>query len=133
MLTLMLALVSVQEADLPPPLERDNRPSVQCAEHLTDSGARNRCLDGLLDAAEAGLDAALAAAREEAREIDLDMPGAADAVTSLEAAHSAWIAYRDAECTRRASLLLLGDHGDDERLDCLVTLTRARAAELTDY
>lgn len=133
MLTLMLALVSVQEADLPPPLERDYRPSVQCAEHLTDSGARRRCLEDLLDAAEDQLDLALTAAREEAREIALDMPGAGDTEAALEAAHTAWIAYRDAECTRRASLLLLGDHGGDERLDCLVTLTRARAAELTDY
>lgn len=133
MLTLMLALISVQEADLPPPLERDFRPSVQCAEHLTDARARTNCLEGLLDQAEDQLETALTAAREEAREIDLDMPGAANAEGALEAAHTAWIAYRDAECTRRASLLLLGDHGDDERLDCQVTLTRARAAELADY
>lgn len=133
MLTIALALFAVQEADLPPPLERDFRPSVQCAQHLTDNGARTNCLEDLLDAAESELDTALAAAREEAAAIDMDMPGAANAEANLAAAHAAWTAYRDAECARRASLLLLGQHGEDERLDCLVTLTRARAAELSDF
>lgn len=133
MLSLILALAFVQDADLPPPLERDFRPSVQCAEHLTDDRARRSCLNGLLETAEVQLDVALEAARAEAREIDLEMPGVAHAESNLEAARTAWIAYRDAECTRRASLLLLGQHGEDERIDCQVTLTRARAAELAEH
>lgn len=133
MLSLILALVSVQDADLPPPLERDYRPSVQCAEHLTDDRARRSCLNDLLDVAEDQLGAALDAARSEAREIDLDMPGVASAEANLQAASAAWTTYRDAECARRASLLLLGQHGEDERIDCLVVLTRARAAELAEH
>lgn len=133
MFSMLLALAAIQADDLPPPLQRDFRPSVECAQHLTDDSARRSCLNDLLDTAEDQLDTALEAAREEASAIDMDMPGATAAEAHLEAAHTAWIAYRDAECARRASLLILGQHGEDERLDCLVTETRARTAELTVF
>lgn len=90
------------------------------------------CLDDLLDAAEEGLEAALETARTEAREIDFDMSGLADASGRLEAAHTAWIAYRDAECARRASLLLIGDDGEAVATDCRIAQTRARTRELIE-
>lgn len=120
--TVLLGLFALQGAEI--------RPMIECSEHMNDDRALRSCLSGLLEAAEDDLDTALAAARQEASEIDLDMPGVADAASRLSAAHSAWITYRDAECERRASLLLIGDDSDAMAMDCRITLTRARTTEL---
>ena len=125
-----LALLAAQDA--PQTLQRDFRPSVECAEHLRDDDARADCLRDLLDDGEDALDAALDAARQEADEIDADFPGFANARSALDTAHAAWISYRDAECARRASLLLMGDGGNDLERDCQIALTRARTAELLE-
>ncbi|MEE2526451.1 lysozyme inhibitor LprI family protein [Hyphobacterium sp. HN65] len=120
--SVLLGLFALQGAEI--------RPMIECSEHMNDDRALLSCLSGLLEAAEDDLDTALAAARQEASEIDLDMPGVADAASRLGAAHSAWIAYRDAECERRASLLLIGDDAEAVATDCRIALTRARATEL---
>ncbi|MEE2566146.1 lysozyme inhibitor LprI family protein [Hyphobacterium marinum] len=125
-----LSVASAQEAL--PDLHAPRRPAVECAEHVRDDDARRDCLEDLLDNAEGGLAAAIAAAHDEAAEIDADFPGFANATDRLNAAHAAWFAYRDAECARRASLLLMGEDGEELALDCRIALTRARAAELLD-
>jgi uncharacterized protein YecT (DUF1311 family) len=109
------------------------RPAVECSEHLTDWPARRSCLRGLLDEAETALDAAVDAARAEAEESDLDTAGHFHAVARLEAAQSAWLAYRDAECDRRTALMFIGEDSREEiGLDCRISLTRARTTELRE-
>lgn len=127
----LLASLLVQDAPVPE-ITRPARPMIECSEHLNDDGPLRRCLGDLLSSAEGELDAALEGARTEAAEIDLDMPGLADATARLEAAHSAWTAYRNAECQRRASLLMIGDDGEAVALDCRIALTRARTTELIE-
>ncbi|WP_421790700.1 lysozyme inhibitor LprI family protein [Hyphobacterium sp.] len=128
-LLMFVAGLALQEAALP---AAPTRPMIECSEHLHDDRAIRRCLDDLLNAAEDGLDAALDNARTEAREIDLDMPGLANATGHLDSAHTAWIAYRDAECARRASLMLIGEDGEAIATDCQIALTRARTRELIE-
>jgi uncharacterized protein YecT (DUF1311 family) len=108
------------------------RPMIECSEHLNEGRALNRCLEGLLDTAADQLDDALDAARDEAAEMDLDLPGLSNATAHLDRAHSTWIAYRDAECQRRASLLMIGDDGEAIALDCRISMTRARTTELRE-
>ena len=120
--TVLLGLLALQGADI--------RPMIECSEHMNNDRALRSCLSDLLETAEDGLESALEDSRREASEIDLDMPGVADAAERLEAAHTAWIAYRDAECERRASLLLIGDDAESVATDCRIALTRARTTEL---
>lgn len=127
----VLASLIMQDAPVPE-IARPARPMIECSEHLNDDRALRGCLEGLLSSAEDQLDGALEAARNEAAEIDLDMPGLADADAHLDAAHSAWTAYRNAECQRRASLLMIGDDGEAVALDCRITLTHARTTELRE-
>lgn len=129
-LALLMALMA-QDADMPA-LSGPVRPMIECSEHLNDDRALRNCMEDLLRDAEAALADALSAARTEAREIDLDMPGMAHATARLDAAHTAWIAYRDAECDRRASLLMIGDNAANVGIDCRVSLTRSRTRELIE-
>lgn len=129
MLVSLLVSFALQDS-LPERLQLPDRPMVECSEHMNDDRAMDNCLSDLLDNAEDALDDALESARAEAREIDLDLPGISDATQMLESAHNAWMAYRDAECARRASLLLIGDSADDVATDCQISLTRARVSEL---
>lgn len=120
--SVLLGVLALQGADI--------RPMIECSEHMNNDRALRSCLSDLLETAEDDLDSALDAARQEASEIDLDMPGVADASSRLETAHTAWIAYRDAECERRASLLLIGDDAEAVATDCRISLTRTRTTEL---
>lgn len=122
--TVLLGLFALQGAE--------PRPMIECSEHMMEDRALRTCLEDLLDAAEDTLDTAESEAQAEAAEIDLDMPGVADASGQLARAQSAWIAYRDAECARRAGLLLIGEDGEMVSLDCRIALTRARARELNE-
>jgi len=127
---LLLAIFS-QDAGVPD-FSAPVRPMIECSEHLNQDRAMRRCLDDLLDTADDQLDDALDAARNEAAEIDLDLPGLANATANLDRAHSAWTVYRDAECQRRASLLMIGDDGEAIALDCRISVTRARTTELIE-
>jgi uncharacterized protein YecT (DUF1311 family) len=122
--TVLFGLLALQASD--------PRPMIECSEHMMEDRALRSCLEDLLDTAEDALDDAEAAARAEAAEIDLDMPGVANATTQLAQAQTAWIAYRDAECARRAGLLLIGEDADTVSLDCRIALTRARTQELNE-
>ena len=132
MLTLAMASLALAAAqDL---RHEPMRPAVECAEHLTDWRARRGCLDDLLHTAEDALAAAAEAAEAEAHEIDLDSGGRFGAESAFGVAQTAWFAYRDAECTRRAALMFLSAESREEiELDCRIALTRSRTAELQDH
>ena len=109
---LFVAALTGQSLAMPP-----SSPAVECSEYLTDWRARRNCLRGLLSEAGDGLDDAVDAARAEADEIDADSGGHFGARRALDAAQTAWLAYRDAECARRAAAMFLsadsrGDHAD---------------------
>ena len=107
------------------------RPMLECSEHLSDARARHNCLRDLLRDAERGLGTSLDAARSEAEETDLDSGGMFQAAQWLETAHQHWTTYRDAECSRRAALMILSEESrTDVQLDCQVAMTRARRQEL---
>ena len=125
---IFVAALGAQPLDLPTP-----RPAVECAEHLTNWGARRNCLRGLLNTAEDALDDAADAAREEADEVDADSAGRFGARAAFDTAQSAWLTYRDAECSRRAATMFLSaDSREEITLDCQISLTRSRAHELAE-
>ncbi|WP_421787729.1 lysozyme inhibitor LprI family protein [Hyphobacterium sp.] len=122
--TVLLALMALQGAEA--------RPMIECSEHMMNDRALRGCLEDLLDIAEDALEEAEAEARAEAADIDLDMAGIAHAAERLERAQTAWIAYRDAECARRAALLLIGADAQAVSMDCRISLTRDRTRELIE-
>ncbi|WP_291843164.1 lysozyme inhibitor LprI family protein [Maricaulis sp.] len=125
---LFVAALAGQDLTLP-----SSRPALECAEYLTDWRARRNCLRGLLAEAEGGLERSVDLAREDADETDADSAGRFGARPALDAAQTAWIAYRDAECTRRAAAMFLSEDSREEiTLDCQISLTRARATELAE-
>jgi uncharacterized protein YecT (DUF1311 family) len=128
------ALALTQPADNPLDLGLEGRrPALECSAHLRDDRARRACLRDLMRAAEDDLSQAVASARSEAGEVDMGA-GAFGAADQLEAAQQAWTSYRDAECERRASLMMIGQSARDELAsDCRIALTRARADELRAY
>lgn len=127
----MAVLVQGHVPALGPP---NPRPAFECAEHVTDARARRTCLDGLLRDAESDLQAAHEQAREDAVESDLDSGNMFHAVASLDEAQEIWTQYRDAECTRRGSLMFVSESSREEIvLDCRIALDRARAAELLEH
>lgn len=131
MLSVILASVILGTVQMPEP--GPSRPAVECAEHLTDLRARRACLESLLEASDDALEAAVAAARTEAAVSDLDSGGLFRAEANLEAAQSAWLVYRDAECSRRGALMFISDEAREEiGLDCRIALNRARTAELRE-
>jgi len=132
MIDVLLLLAVLSQDTAFPDYSGPVRPMIECSEHMGEDRAMRRCLDGILDDAEDELDSALDAASNEAAEIDLDLPGLANASANLEAAHTAWTAYRNAECERRASLLMIGDDGEAVAIDCRISLTRARTTELRE-
>ena len=123
-----IIFMAMAGADAEPP-----RPTLECAEHMSDDRARRACLRDLLDDAETELAAAVARAGQEAEDVDLMAAGRHGAQSRLETAQSAWLAYRDAECERRASLMLIGadDRGEID-IDCRIAVTRARTSELLE-
>jgi len=110
------------------------RPAMECSQHLTDDGARRACLRDLMRAAQSDLEAAADSARAEARELDLDTGGMLDAAEAFGDAQSAWMRYRDAECARRSSRVMMGGAAREEiSTDCRIALSRERAQELRSY
>lgn len=136
MLAVVFGLVAfglVQETEIPRIGMADARPTRECAVHLTAPRARRDCMNDLYTDAANALEAANHAAADEARDIDLTSGGLFGAERALDDARSAWAIYRDAECARRASLMMITDESRDEIVqDCRIVLTRARAAELRD-
>jgi uncharacterized protein YecT (DUF1311 family) len=112
---------------------QSSRPVLECASSLTNPSDRASCLSRLFDASVDALNAAQAAARIEAAESDMDSGGRFHAADSLDAAQSAWSSYRDAECLRRGALMFVSQASRDEIvMDCRISLTRTRTAELAN-
>lgn len=132
MLVLVMALLV--QGNVPALGAPNPRPAFECAEHVTDARARRSCLDALAGTAASDLQAAHEAARQEARESDLDSGGLFNAEAGLDQAQASWVRYRDAECTRRGSLMLVSEQSREEIvLDCQISLDRSRASELWEH
>jgi uncharacterized protein YecT (DUF1311 family) len=83
----------------------------------------NDCIDPLLQAAEFELTQLYAKRFQEAHDADLKS-GGKERVEAFRRANAAFLAYRDAECTRR------GAAGSDVNRACVVELTRRRGLDL---
>ncbi|SDL77745.1 lysozyme inhibitor LprI family protein [Maricaulis salignorans] len=131
---LIFVMALLVQGDVPVLGAPNARPAFECAEHVTDARARRSCLSALASAAADDLRAAHEAARQEARESDLDSGNLFNAEASLDQAQASWTRYRDAECVRRGSLMFISDSSREEMiLDCQISLDRARAAELLEH
>ena len=83
------------------------------------------CLELLLQVAENDLMQAYAEQFQDARERDQGA-GNENSVAAFRKANDEWRQYRDAECARR----LKGAAPDEQRLACMVELTRRRALDM---
>jgi uncharacterized protein YecT (DUF1311 family) len=91
----------------------------QCTRGAKENAAE--CLDSLLQVIEQDLTQAYAARFQEARDADARSGGEA-ASNALRESNKAWLAYRDAECARRAAA--------DERKACVADLSRRRLIDV---
>jgi uncharacterized protein YecT (DUF1311 family) len=111
-------------------LPRPNAPALsQCTR---DGALRDKprpCLETLLQVAENDLMQSYALHFQDARERDHGT-GREDAVTSFRKANDEWRQYRDAECARRTDLAPKEINREDQRLACMVELTRRRALDM---
>lgn len=103
------------------------RPNVSAlAQCSQEKGAAMRsCLETLLSVADIDLTQSYAPRYQEARET-----GKEDLVERFRRANDEWKEYREAECTRRPDHVPQGLSAEDQRLACLVDLTRRRALDM---
>ncbi len=87
------------------------------------------CLDRKLAEAEADLAAAVRAVRDRMTDLDR-VTGRTDAGPAFERAEERFLAFREAHCVWQGARLASGTGAGDVTRDCLVHMTRARAAEL---
>lgn len=87
------------------------------------------CLETLLQVAENDLMQSYALLFQDARERDHNA-GNENAVTAFRKANDEWRQYRDAECARRIDLGPKEVATEDQRLACMVELTRRRALDM---
>ncbi len=85
------------------------------------AGNAVECLDSLLQVIEQDLTQAYAARYQDARDADARSGGEA-ASSAFRDSNRAWLAYRDAECARRAA--------GDARKACVVDLSRRRLIDV---
>jgi hypothetical protein len=100
------------------------QPLAQCTRDGAMRDQLQPCLELLLRIAEEDLTQAYAAQFQDARERDHGA-GNENAVTAFRKSNEEWRQYRDAECTRRVK-----DAAPDQRLACMVELTRRRALDM---
>jgi uncharacterized protein YecT (DUF1311 family) len=109
------------------------RPNAPVLKQCTRDGALREkprpCLETLLQIAENDLMQSYALHFQDARERD-HKAGNENAVTAFRKANDEWRQYRDAECARRLDVGSQGSSPDDQRLACMVELTRRRALDL---
>jgi uncharacterized protein YecT (DUF1311 family) len=89
-------------------------------------GKLSDCLGSALEAQEAGLSKALAAAEKQAGET-MDK---ASAKKTLDASQAQWAKYRDAECDRQLAFVAGRNHPDIGELTCRIRETTERIADL---
>ncbi len=100
-----------------------------CWQQAENNFDRAQCYVLAEAAADDALAAALLRARASAGTLDQTL-GRASALPALEAAQSAWLAYREAECSYVGATFGGGSGTAAGVLGCLIELTRARSAEL---
>lgn len=91
----------------------------QCTRGPKENAAE--CIDSLLQVIEQDLTQAYAARFQEARDADARSGNEAES-NALREANKAWLAYRDAECARRAA--------GDARKACVADLSRRRLIDV---
>ena len=111
-------------------LPRPNVPVLkQCTRDVALRQKPRPCLETLLQVAENDLMQSYALLFQDARERDHNA-GNESAVTAFRKANDEWRQYRDAECTRRIDLGPKEVATEDQRLACMVELTRRRALDM---
>ena len=101
----------------------------QCTRDATLRDKPRPCLELLLQVAENDLTQAYAEQFQDARERDQSASNETS-VTAFRKANDEWRQYRDAECARRLDRRLKGAGPDEQRLACMVELTRRRAFDM---
>lgn len=92
--------------------------------------AMSECLTNKLDDAKKIMDAAMG--QEKASLEGIDSEQTAEAVENLAKSQVTFLAYRDAECERRASAMMGGTGSGSVLLACQVELNNWRAAQLSE-
>ncbi len=106
-------------------------PALECA----DAGSQveiGSCVAEMEARVNAAVDASFAFAQEAAKELD-DVTGRVVAQPALEAAQSAWVAFRDAQCEAVGASFGGGSGTGVAITACRVDLGRARVDELLRY
>ncbi|HWM42487.1 MAG TPA: lysozyme inhibitor LprI family protein [Burkholderiales bacterium] len=111
-------------------LPRANVPALtQCTRDEATRKQPRPCLETLLQVAENDLMQVYALLFQDARERD-HAAGNENAATSFRKANDEWRQYRDAECARRLEHRPKEVAADDQRLACMVELTRRRGLDM---
>ena len=109
------------------PLAADT--AMECGVQVSSQVDVASCVSAQVDIVNLALDEALGFARDAATELDV-VTERAVAQPALEAAQTAWLTYRDAQCGYAAALFGGGSGAGIAEGACHVVLTRARIAEL---
>ncbi len=94
----------------------------QCSRNVPTGGNAAQCLESLLQVVEQDLTAAYAQRFQEARDADAKA-GNEKAIATFRRSNESWIAYRDAECTRRSG-------APEARKACVIDLSRRRLLDV---
>ncbi|WP_371224577.1 lysozyme inhibitor LprI family protein [Roseovarius sp. 2305UL8-3] len=103
--------------------------ALECGVQVSSQVEIGSCVSAQVGIANQALAEALGFAQDAATELD-EVTGREVAVPALVDAQSAWLTYRDAQCSYSAALLGGGSGAGITEGACHVALTRARIAEL---
>ncbi len=105
--------------------------AMECGVQVSSQVEIASCVDAQVRILNQALDEAIGFAQDAASE--LDRVNERDvALPALEAAQTAWVAYRDTQCSYSAALFGGGSGAGIAEGACHVELTRSRIAELMD-
>ncbi|MBF9049785.1 DUF1311 domain-containing protein [Roseobacter sp. HKCCD9010] len=122
-LTLLATLYAVSAA----PVAADA--ALECGVQVSTQVEIASCVAAQVDIANQALNETVGFAQDAAAELD-GVTERDDAVPALAEAQTAWLAYRDAQCSYSGALFGGGSGAGIAEGACHVTLTRARIAEL---
>ena len=105
--------------------------AMECGVQVSSQVEVASCVSAQVNIVDLALDQALGFARDAAIELD-NVTGREVARPALETAQSAWVAYRDAQCSYSAALFGGGSGAGIAEGACHVALTRARIAKLME-
>lgn len=112
--------------------EKGLSPLEECYQSVGDAPRTKiaGCLDAKLNAANTRLNTILAQQKQEIT--SLNSAGSEKAIQSLNLSHSAFIAFRDAECRYRYDAALDGSGAGDIMKACQIDLTNWRIKQLQE-